>query len=312
MGSAPGRGFKAKIDGKWQDYSPQCDRLLAEAYTAGCPSMRLNVKGQMYKFDFEKMQQKNLMTLETSEMRAPHDMQRPVRSALFQIENFRHPRKRGRKALQDTLHPQRPVFVVRVPTDSPGCTICVPHPKKLGKTMAVAVPSEAKVGQPLFLPVPRTQIHTKLKYAAGGAAVGTTGAAAGVAIFETTGGVAAGGALATAGTVAAVSLAGVAVAGAVVAAGVGVHYATRNPGKAVAIGAMTIGGLAFVSHAADVGIVEAAGDVVEGTGEFVEGIADVAEDAIDIGEDIDEALLDAGEWIGDFAEDGVDIILDLF
>merc|ERR1711939_999120 len=96
----------------------------------------------------------------------------------------------------------------------------------------------------------------------------------------TTGGVAAGagGALATAGTVAAVGLTGVAVAGAVVAAGVGVHYATRNPGKAVAIGALTIGGIVFVSHAADVGIAEAADDVVIGAGDFVEGMSDAAED----------------------------------
>merc|ERR1719456_889151 len=169
------------------------------------------------------------------------------------MENLRHPRSRGRKSLHDAARPQRPVFIVRVPEDGPGSTIRVPHPKKLGKALAVAVPCEAKVGQPLFLPMPRTQMKTKLKYAAGGAAAGTTGAAVGVALGQTAGGAAAGGALATVGTVAAVGLAGVAVAGVAVAAGVGVHYATRNPGKAVVVGAVTIGGLVLADHIADVG-----------------------------------------------------------
>jgi hypothetical protein len=270
--------------------------------------MRLNIKGQMYKFDFEKMEQKNLVTLETSEMRPPHDIQRPARSSLFEVENLRHPWSKGRKSLRETVRPQRPVFVVRVPEGGPGSTIRVPHPKKLGKALTVAVPQEAKVGQPLFLPMPRTQVRTKVKYAAGGAAAGTTGTAVGIAIGQTTGGVAAGGALATVGTVAAVSLAGVAVAGVAVAAGVGVHYATRNPGKAVAIGALTIGGLALASHVAEVGVVEAAGDVAEGAGDLFEGAAD----AVDTGEDLAEALIDTGDWVGDFAEDGVDIISDLF
>jgi len=310
--SAPGRGFKAKVDGRWQDYASQCNQLLLEAYAAGCPSMRLNVKGQMYKFDFEKMEQRNLVTLETSDMRAPHDAQRPTRNSLFDVANLRHPRSRGRKSLQDAVHPQRPVFVVRVPEDGPGSTIRVPHPKKLGKAMAVAVPCEAKVGQPLFLPMPRTQMKTKLKYAAGGAAAGTTGAAMGVAIGQTAGGAAAGGALATVGTVAAVGLAGVAVAGVVVAAGAGVHYAVRNPGKAAVIGALTVGGLALASHAAEVGVVEAAGDVAEGAGDFVEAAADAAGDGIDIAEDFAEDLVDTGDWVGDFADDTVDIIAELF
>lgn len=315
--SAPGQGFKAKVDGKWQDYSTPCHQLLMEAYEAGCPSMRLHVKGNMYKFDFEKMEQKNLNTLDISEMRAPHHAKRPKRSSIFQKENLRHPLSKGRKSIRDQVRPQRPVFVVRVPADSAGTTIRVPHPKKLGKAMPVAVPAEAKVGQPLYLPMPRTQMKTKLKYGAAGTALGTGGAAVVVAIVETTGittagGVAAGGALATVGTVAAVSLGGVAVAGAVVAAGAGVHYAMRNPGKAAVVGALTIGALALADHVADVGVLEAAGDVADGAGDLVEGVADVAEDAIDTCEDAGEFIVDAGDWFGDVAEDGFDFILDLF
>merc|ERR1711912_197533 len=81
------------------------------------------------------------------------------------------------------------------------------------------------------------------------------------------------------------AIGGVAVVGAVVAAGVGVHYARRHPAKAVAIGALTLGGLALAAHASDVGVVEAA-------------------------EDVGEGVLDAADWVGDVAEDAADFISD--
>jgi len=318
----PGKGFKAKVDGKWPDYAPPCNHFLLEAHAAGCPSMRLNVRGHMYKFDFEKMEQKNLSTMETLEMRAPHDARRPVRSSIFQVDNLKRPFSKGKKSLRDAVWKQRPVFVVRVPAGSAGTTIRVPHPKKLGKAMAVAVPVEADVGQPLFLPMPRTEMKSKAKCAAGGAAVGTVGTAAGVAIGDTIGAVAAGGALASVGGIAALSIGGVVVVGAVVAACAGIHYATRNPVKAVVVGALAIGALSLADHVADVGIVEAAvdvvkggGDLVEGVGDLVEGVGDFAADAIDAGEDMGEgweAFLDGADWLKDSAEDGVDIVLDLF
>jgi len=311
--ATPGKGFKAKVDGRWQDYSPHCNRLLLKTYAAGCPSMRLNVRGHMYKFDFESMLQKNLTTLETSEMRAPHDADRPVRRSLFKLENLRHPRKKGYQSLHQNVRPQRPIFVVRVPEGGPGNTIQVPHPKQLGKPFAVAVPADAEVGQPLYLPMPRTGIHSKVKYAAAGTLVGTTGTAVGVAIGEATGVAVAGGALASVGGVAALSLGGVAVVGAaVVAAGAGVHYATQNPGKAVAVGALTIGGLALADHIADVGVLQAAGDVAAGAGDMVEGGGELAEDAVDMLEDIEEAFHEGAECFSDAAEHGVDIVLDLF
>jgi hypothetical protein len=313
--TVPGRGFKAKVDGKWQDYSLPCQHFLLEAFEAGCPSMRLHVKGNMYKFDFKKMEQHNLNTLEVCELKAPHNANRPKKSAIFDKENFKHPLSKGRRSLQGKIRPQRPVFVVRVPAGSLGKTIQVPHPKKLGKSMNVAVPANAKVGQPLYLPMPRTKAQTKVKYAVAGTALGTTSTAAAVAITEATGlsaGAVAGGGAAAVGTLAAASLGGVAIAGALVAAGAGVHYATRNPKKAIAIGALTLGALALADHVAEVGVLEAAGDVAEGAGDLVEGAGDVMEGVVDFGEDAGEFLLDAGEWVGDVAEDGVDIILDLF
>lgn len=321
--AAPGKGFKARVDGKWQDYSSPCQHFLLEAYQAGCPSMRLHVKGSMYKFDFEKMEQRNLNTLEVCELKAPHTAKRPRKSVIFEKENFMHPLSKGRSSLQGKLRPQRPIFVVRIPAGSPGKTIQVPHPKKLGKSMDVAVPSDAQVGQPLYLPMPRTKVKTKVKYAAAGTALGTTSTAAAVAITEATGlsvgAAAGGGAAAAVGTVAAASLGGVAIAGAVVAAGAGVHYAVRNPKKAVAIGALTIGALALADHVAEVGVLEAAGDVAEGAADLVEGVGDAGEgavdfveDAVDTCEDAGEFLVDASDWFGDVAEDSLDVILDLF
>lgn len=337
--AAPGKGFKAKVDGKWKDYAPHCNHLLLEAYGAGCPSMRLNVKGHMYKFDFVKMQQRNLSTLENCEMRAPHDVVRPDRCSpteaakgFFTMENLKSPITKGRQSFSKLMKEvswssQRPVFVVRVPSDSAGTTLRVPHCKKLGRAMQVAVPNDAKVGQPLYLPVPRTGLKTKAKYAAygatGGAAVSGTTVAA-VALGNSAAGAGAAGAGGAAILAAGYPLiiGGVAVTGVALAAGAGVHYATKNPGKAVAIGALTIAGLAAIDHVAEVGVVEAAGDLVEGAGDLVEGAGDavagagyVAEEAVEVGEDVGEAiddLLDVGEWIDDAAGDGVDIILDLF
>lgn len=335
--SAPGKGFKAKLEGRWRDYAPACETLLRNAYMAKCPSMRLNVRGHMYKFDFEKMQQKNLNTLEVCEMRAPHDLERPVREALFTKENLAAPFSRKvRKSLTEAVAPQRPIFVVRVPKGGPGHIIQVPHPKKLGKAMNVSVPQDAHVGQALFVPVPRTEMMKKLKYGAGGAAAGAGGAAGAFLAIEATEAAALGGGAAIAGAGGVGALAagagpvvagGAVVLGVAAAAGAAVHYATKNPGKAVAIGALTIGGLAFVDHVGDVGVVAAAGDLAEGAGDLVAGAGDAVETAagetmdaaidgagyaIDAAEDIGVDFTDAGEWSGDTVGDGVDIILDLF
>jgi len=314
--SVPGKGFKAKFSGSCRDYSIHCNDLLQQAYTAGCPSMRLNVKGHMYKFDFETMEQRNLNTLETAEMRAPHDLERPVKNPLFRMENLLHPFTKGRQSFKENVTPQRPVYVVRVPAGGPGKTILVPHCKKLGKSLRVAVPAEAKVGQPLFLPVPCTAVKTKLKYAAGGAAGGGGAVLAGVAAGEATATAVCGaGGAAALGAAAPVIAGGVVVAGVAVAAAAGVHYASKNPTKAMVIGALTVAGLAAIDHVRDVGVFEAAGDAAELAGDAVEATGDVAEGARAVAEDVGDELADAADeldWSRDAAEDGVDFILDLF
>jgi len=120
---------------------------------------------------------------------------------------------------------------------------------------------------------------------------------------------------------AAAGLAGVAVAGVVVAAGVGVHYATRNPGKAVAVGALAIGGIALATHIGEVGVAEAAEHIVEGVGDFVEGVAGASSEVVEAGEELTEAFLDdamadafldAADRIEDIFDDGVEILAELF
>jgi len=341
-----GKGFRVYMGGKWQDFAPTCQDLLEQAYTEGCPSMRLNVKGHMHKFDFVKMEMKNMNTLEKGELRVPDGLERKGEDTwLFSKEAFWNPLTKGREALKQKVAPQRPVFIVRVPKDGPGKVIEVPHPKKLGRAMQVAVPKDANIGDPLFIEVPRTSMRSKMKYATGGAAGGAAGVGGIVLGIEVAEGAAlAGGAAAAgAGGAAAAAAAGPIIAGlavggiAVAGAGAAVHYATKHPGKAIAIGALTIGGLALAAHIEEVGLVDAISDVADGAKDMVEAVPDVVEgigDALDdvgdaledIGEavgdaaedlaegaeDLAEDVLDVGEWIADAGEDCVDIILDLF
>lgn len=312
--STPGTGFKAKIDGRWQDYAPSCNQLLLDAYAAGVPSMRLNVKGHMYKFDFEKMEQKCLNTMEISELRAPHNVDRPARSSLFKVENITKPLTKGRRSITDKFSRPRPILVVRVPEGGIGKVIHVPHPQKLGKTLKVSVPKEAQVGQPLFVPVPRKDLTKKVKYAVGGTIGGvcTTIAVDAVGSGALVGGGTAGAGFAGLATGPAL-LGAVAIGGVALGVGYGVSkYAAHNPKKFVAIGALTIGALAFVDHVAEVGIVEATEDVVEGVGDLVDGVEDGLEDAVELAEDVGEDVIDCAEWLEDAVGDGVDIIADLF
>jgi hypothetical protein len=276
--------------------------------------MRLNVKGQMYKFDFEKMEQRNLSTLETCEMRAPGGMERKERPSLFKMENLTNPLSKGRKSLTENVWKTRPVLVVRVPEGKAGEIIEVPHPQNLGKALDVAVPSDAKTGQPLFVPVPAKHLHKKVgknvKYGVVGVGGATAGAIGTAVVMNSTGaavggGAAAGGAGAVLAAGAPVALGVAAVAGVGLGVGAGVHYATRNPGKAVVIGVLTLGALVAADHIAEVGVAEAAGDLVAGTGDLVEGAGDAVEDGIDAAED-------AGDFFDDSLGDAVDFIGDLF
>merc|ERR1719409_1063376 len=58
------------------------------------------------------------------------------------------------KAPSKPLVPAGPTTVVNVPAGSPGTTIQVPHPRVKGAFISVNVPTSAKPGQAMLVPVP--------------------------------------------------------------------------------------------------------------------------------------------------------------
>merc|ERR1719183_1649731 len=58
------------------------------------------------------------------------------------------------KAPSKPLVPAGPTTVINVPPGSPGTTIQVPHPHVKGAFISVNVPSSAKPGQAMLVPVP--------------------------------------------------------------------------------------------------------------------------------------------------------------
>eukprot|EP00929_Paragymnodinium_shiwhaense_P073170 TRINITY_DN3720_c0_g2_i1.p1 TRINITY_DN3720_c0_g2~~TRINITY_DN3720_c0_g2_i1.p1 ORF type:complete len:345 (+),score=89.62 TRINITY_DN3720_c0_g2_i1:46-1080(+) len=316
----PGLGFKAQSpDGRWVDYCKEADAILKQAYEAGLPSLRFLVRGCMHKFDFESMEQSNLNTLEKRPMKAPHNAKRPYvaqRRSVFSVKNWVHAVNRE-DSVKASFARHRPAYIVPAPAGKAGCTIKVPHPKKLGKAMFVKVPKDAKAGQPVWVAVPRRGMKSKVGMAIGGTAAGVSSTLGAVAVVE--GAEAIGVAAAAAGGAAALTgpalLGGAAVVGAVGIGAAGVHYMTKNPGKSIAVGAVAVGVLALADHIGDVGVVEALDDVAEGVGDgidavgdAVDDIGDAADDAVEFGEDVAEFVEDTGEAIDGF----LDFVEDLF
>merc|ERR1719388_782894 len=124
--------FQVKLGGKWEDYSNQEDKILKRAFMAGFPNAKFHHRGQNYVYDFRKMAQINTDTRKQRQIRAP----------------------RNWKAPSKPLVPAGPTTVITVPKGSPGKTIQVPHPGVKGAFIAVNVPSSAKVGQSMLVPVP--------------------------------------------------------------------------------------------------------------------------------------------------------------
>merc|ERR550537_818107 len=61
---------------------------------------------------------------------------------------------RNWKAPSKPLVPAGPTTVITVPPGSPGTTIQVPHPAVKGAFISVNVPTSAKPGQAMLVPVP--------------------------------------------------------------------------------------------------------------------------------------------------------------
>lgn len=124
--------FQVKLGGDWKDYAKDEDKILKRAYLAGFPNAKYALRGQHYEADFKKMQQKNMDSGKSREIRAPHKWKPPSAPIT----------KAG------------PTFCITVPPGAPGKTIQVPHPKEKGQMIAVNVPPGAKVGQAMLVPIP--------------------------------------------------------------------------------------------------------------------------------------------------------------
>jgi len=247
--------FQIKLAGEWKNYEKQEGAILKKAYLVGQPNCKFHFRGQSYEYSFTKMKQKNLGTHKEREIRPP----------------------RGFKAPKVALLPKGPMTVLTVRPGQPGTTIELPDPNNKGKTIQVNVPSGAKPGQKMAVPLPEPgesiqEVQAKQRRHSTGAklAMGTAGIAA-------VGGLAVGG---------------------------------------VILGDHLTGGTLGVSEAA-ADVVEAVGDWAEGGVEEAPGAAEAAVDwaegaGADAGDWIETAAEDAGDWLGDAAEDTGDFIMSLF
>eukprot|EP00933_Yihiella_yeosuensis_P035366 TRINITY_DN2887_c7_g2_i1.p1 TRINITY_DN2887_c7_g2~~TRINITY_DN2887_c7_g2_i1.p1 ORF type:complete len:245 (-),score=96.76 TRINITY_DN2887_c7_g2_i1:161-895(-) len=128
----PAGKFQVKLSGAWQDYAGDEDKILKRAYLAGFPNARYTLRKQKYEIDFKGMQQKNMSSGKSREIRPPFKWSQPAKPIV----------EAG------------PTFCVKVPPGGPGTTIQVPHPKAKGHFISVNVPATAKVGQAMLVPVP--------------------------------------------------------------------------------------------------------------------------------------------------------------
>merc|ERR1719263_400354 len=136
-GGGRGKHTKAKkwqieLDGQWQDYEDQEDRILKRAYLVGQPNARFHLRGQDYEYNFRKMRQKNLKTHKERQIRPPPGP-RPPKHALL---------------------PTGPMVIITVGTGQPGQMITVPDPNNPGSKINVFVPPGAKPGSKMAVPIP--------------------------------------------------------------------------------------------------------------------------------------------------------------
>jgi len=124
--------FQVKLSGAWADYNNDEDKILKRAFLTGFENTKYSLRGQKYECNFKTMIQKNLQSGKAREMRPPHKWKAPPAQIVKPGETF----------------------CVKVPPGGPGAIINVPHPKTKGQLVAVNVPTTAKVGQAMLVPLP--------------------------------------------------------------------------------------------------------------------------------------------------------------
>jgi len=125
--------FQVKLSGEWQNYSAEEDKILKRAFLSGSKNARFSLRGQQYETSFESMKQKNTGTGKLRDIRPPHKWKAPAAPLI---------EKPG------------PTFCISVPPGAAGTTIQVPNPKDKTTFIAVNVPTTAKTGQAMLVPIP--------------------------------------------------------------------------------------------------------------------------------------------------------------
>jgi hypothetical protein len=129
---AKAKKFQAYLAGEWKDYERQEDTILKKAYLIGHPHCKFQLRGQRYEYNFRTMKQKNLGTGKERSIRPPLGFKRP----------------------KEPLLPGGPMTVLTVKAGQAGKTVEVPDPNNKGKMIKVNVPTGAKVGQKMAVPLP--------------------------------------------------------------------------------------------------------------------------------------------------------------
>lgn len=246
--------FQIQLGGEWKDYAKYEDAILKQAFLVGHSHCKFSLRGQHYEYDFKRMKQTNVTTHKQREIRPP----------------------RGLKAPAVPLLPKGPMMVVTVRQGQAGTTIQIDDPNNEAQQLSVKVPSGARVGQKLAVPLPepdkriadlqeeeqQTGAHSTT------AKVASTSAAVAAAVGLTVGGVVLGDHLS--------------------GGGLGAADLTADAVRAVEIGG---------------------DDAVDAAPDMAEAIGDVGAEAVDWTEG---ALDDAGDYFGDAADDAGDFIMRLF
>jgi len=125
--------FQVKLGGNWQDYSREEDSLLKRAYMIGNEKIEYSFRGAHYVYDFGRMQQINVETGKSREIRRPYGFPPPPKGSIL---------------------PPGPMTIVTVRPGQPGTTIQVPDPNNPGQQIQVFVPPNARPGSKMAIPVP--------------------------------------------------------------------------------------------------------------------------------------------------------------
>jgi len=260
----PAANFQVKLSGEWKDHKGNEDKVLKRAFLAGFPNAKYRLRGQQYQVDFNSMSQKNTCTGRVREIRPPHKWRQP----------------------EKPIVESGPTMCIKVPPGSPGTVIQTPHPKAKGQFISVTVPSSAKVGAAMLVPVPEVpvpsaprSVPTPSRGHIPEPSAPPATAAAGAAPAEEKKGWR---------------------TGAKVAAGAA---------GVAAIGGLAVAGVVLGEHIAEEGWDATMADLGDVATDAAEAFVDAAED---VGSAVAGAAEDAGEWIAGAAEDAGDFIMDLF